>query len=153
MGLLDNLPQVEDGGKPNITVPDKGVPQLLLFPDRIEVDPNRKSEGLKPEFTNTLPAGKGLQGGGRRMMRMDKTVEAELLSDFTDTRSSRMTVTRVLAVGVFAIGWKKKSGSPTTRYLMIANGQGEAIAVAVPLKDHGHAQKFADAVNWIAERS
>jgi len=122
-----------------------------LYQDRLEVNVKKKVEGERTEFSYTLPRAKGLAGGaGYRVMTIEPGVEAELLAGGADTRSSRVTVTRVLAVGVFAPAFKKKKGHAATQLLFVANQQGEAFAIPVGPKDAAQAKMFEKAVNAAA---
>ena len=60
----------------------------------------------------------------------------------------RITATRLLTVGVFALAWKKKSGSV---FLTVTHPKYE-LMVAVPVKKEADARKFAAKVNTAAGR-
>jgi hypothetical protein len=60
----------------------------------------------------------------------------------------RITATRLLAVGVFAFAWKKKSGSI---YLTV-EGDGFEFVVEVPVKKEADARQFASKINNAARK-
>jgi len=61
----------------------------------------------------------------------------------------RITATRLLAVGVFALAWKKRSGSI---YLTV-EGDGFEFVVEVSVKKESDARKFAAKVNSASKRA
>jgi len=60
---------------------------------------------------------------------------------------SRITATRIVALGVFALAAKKKTGC---LYLTV-EGDGYAFSVEIPLKKESEARKFAAKVNAAAK--
>ena len=60
---------------------------------------------------------------------------------------SRITATRLVAIGVFALAAKKKTGC---LYLTV-EGDGYAFSVEIPLKKESEARKFAAKINATAK--
>ena len=119
--------------------------QVEVFADRVEA----YTTGPKVACSKKLAKAEGPGRFGWKVMHYESGVQAEVVNGDPGTAAtSRVTVTRLLALGVFALAAPKKSGGkPPTAVLFIANEAGEYITVTLDAARIGEAKIVESAIN------
>jgi hypothetical protein len=119
-----------------------------VFDDRVEV--HDKSPQIKA--SKNLPEVDGRRGW--KVMTYDTGVEAGVISgDPGQAATQRLSATRLVGLGVFALAApKKKGGSKPTALLVIANEAGQSALLTVDASKIADAKMVEIALNSAVER-
>lgn len=123
---------------------------IEVYEDRVEV----MTTGPNVATSNKLAKASGSGRFGWKVMPYDTGVEAEVvMGDPGTAQTSRVTVTRLIGLGIFALAVPKKSGGTKPKaILFIANQAGESITVTLDAAKMAEATVVEAAINRAASR-
>jgi hypothetical protein len=118
---------------------------IEVYEDRVEVMTTNHSVAT----SNKLAEASGTGRFGWKVMPYDTGVEAEVVEGDPGTaQTSRVTVTRLIGLGIFALAIPKKSGGVKPKaVLFIANTSGESITVTLDAARIAEAKVVEAAIN------
>jgi hypothetical protein len=121
-----------------------------VFEDRVETF----ARNQHVTSSKTLPKAEGSGRSGWKAMSYDTGVEAEVIAGAPgQSPTQRVTVTRLVGLGVFALAApKKKGGAKPTAILAVANEAGEFIGITFDASKIAEAKMVEIAINKAVER-
>ena len=117
---------------------------IEVYEDRVEVMTTNHSVAT----SNKLAKASGSGRTGWKVMPYNTGVEAEVVEGDPGTgQTSRVTVTRLIGLGIFALAVPKKSGAKPKAVLFIANTAGESITLTLDADRIAEAKVVEAAIN------